>query len=422
MNLLIKSIKIADPNSEHNRKVTDVLIENGKIQNIKNKINSESARVYDGSNQYLSPGWFDMNVNFCDPGYEYKEDLISGCQAAAFGGFTGVACLPNTNPPLHNKAQIEYIIKNTKDNVVDVSPIGTISMNREGKELSEMVDMVNAGAIAFSDGDMPVTNAGLMLRAMLYSLSFKGLIISNANEMSISKNGMVNESVTSTMLGLKGIPSLAEELMIIRDIYLCEYSAARLHFAHVSTAKSIELIRKAKKQNLNLSSAVSINNLILDDSSLHEYDSNYKVMPPLRTKHNINALYKGLKDGTIDAITSCHTPHEEEMKKREFDHASFGIIGLETTFALINTHLRKILKIEDIINKLSVNPRKILNIPVPAIEVGNKANFTIFDTNTKWTFSEKHIHSKSHNTPFIGHNLIGKVKAIFNNNQFKTFN
>nr|MBA3972228.1 dihydroorotase [Bacteroidota bacterium] len=323
MNILIKSAFIIDSDSPHNGKVMDVLIENGIIRSIKNKISSEkNVKVIEGNNLHVSCGWVDMQVSFCDPGFEHKEDIESGMKAAASGGFTGVAMVSSTNPTIHSKAEVLYVKNKTADSIIDVYPIGTLSYKQEGEDISEMYDMQQAGAVAFSDDKKPIKNAGLLMRALLYSQNFNGLIITHCDEKSISNDGNMNEGITSTSLGLKGIPALAEELMVNRNIFLSEYTNAPIHLANVSTKKSVELIRDAKEKGLKITASVNAYNIALDDSSLKGFDSNYKLNPPLRTKEDIEALKKGISDGTIDAISSDHRPQDIESKDVEFDHAS----------------------------------------------------------------------------------------------------
>jgi len=415
MNLLIKQAKVVDPNSPHNGKRVDILIENGQLKSIRKSISS-NAKTISGKNLHVSPGWFDMHVNFRDPGDEHKEDLNSGCRAAAFGGFTGVACMPGTNPPLHTKADIEYIISKAKGNVVDVHPIGALSKGLQGKEMTEMYDMSLSGAVAFSDEKNPISSAGVLSRALLYVKMFNGLVISHSQDESIALEGQMNEGDTSTSLGLNGMPALAEEIMITRDVYLAEYTNSRLHFATVSTGNSVEIIRNAKKKGIKVTAEVAAHQIGIDDSELVTFDSNFKVNPPLRTKEDIAALKKGLSDGTIDAICSDHNPEDVETKNREFDIASFGVIGLETAYAVANTHSG--LTSGEIVDKMSISPRKILGIEVPVIKNREKANLTIFDPKLKWTYRSGDIRSKSANSPFIDKTFTGKAIGVFNNNKY----
>jgi len=418
MNVLIKSAKIVNTNSKFNGKTIDILIEKGIItqigKDIKTPKNCEEIKFKD---LHVSTGWFDMRANFCDPGHEYKEDLNSGLKAAAKGGFTGVMVMPNTNPVSDSKSGIEYIINKTKGNIVDALPAGCISHNCEGKELAEMYDMFTAGAIAFTDNKKSISSSGLLNRALLYSQSFNGLIIDFPNDKELSNNGQINEGIISTELGLKGIPALAEELIVSRDINLAEYCNARIHLSNISTKQSVKLIKEAKKKGLRVTADVNSYHLLLDESELLNFDSNFKVIPPLRTKEDIKALIAGLKDGTLDVICSDHTPEDIENKQCEFDNAAFGIINLQTSFAALNTAIEDKLSIEESIAKITTNPRKILNINNPEIKEGASANLTLFSPKTKFTLEREEIISKAKNTPIIGKELTGKVYGVINNNQ-----
>lgn len=417
MNLLIKSARIIHPSSPYNGKVMDVLIQNGIIRSIKSKITPEkNVKVIESKNLHLSSGWLDMQVSFCDPGFEHKEDLNSGIRSAVSGGFSGVAVISSTNPPIHTKGDVQYIKNKTTNAIVDVYPIGTMSHKQEGKDLAEMYDMQQAGAIAFSDDKKSVNDAGLLMRALLYAQNFGSLIITHCDEKSISLDGKMNEGITSTKLGLKGIPALAEELMVARNIYLSEYTNSPIHLANISTQKSVALIKQAKSNGLKITASINAYNIALDDSVLMDFDSNYKLNPPLRTKSDIAALLKGIADGTIDAITSDHRPQDIESKNLEFDYALNGMIGLETCFGLINSNKGNI-KLEAIIETLTTKPRKILNIQQPKIAEGEHANITLFDPETTWTFEKKDIRSKSFNSPFIGTKFKGKVIGIINKKQ-----
>lgn len=417
MNILIKSAHIIDSKSSHNGKVMDVLIENGVIKSIKSKITPEkNVKVIESENLHLSTGWLDMQVNFCDPGFEHKEDIESGIKAAASGGFTGVALVSSTNPTIHSKAEVLYIKNKTADSIIDVYPVGTLSNKQEGQDISEMYDMKLAGAVAFSDDKKAVSNSGLLMRALLYAQNFDGLILTHCDEKSISNDGKMNEGVVSTQLGLKGIPALAEELMIDRNIFLAEYTNASIHILNVSTQKSVELIRQAKAKGLKVTASANIYSIALDDTLLKGFDSNYKVNPPLRTNADIEAIKKGIADGTIDSLTSDHRPQDIESKELEFDYASNGMIGLESAFGLLNSNKGKI-KLNTIIDAISANPRKILKQLETKIAEGEKANLTLFNPDAEWVFEKKHIQSKSSNTPLLGKKFTGKVVGIINNKQ-----
>lgn len=417
MNILIKSAHIIDLKSPYNGKVVDVLIENGLITSIRSKIvPQKNVKVIEAKNLHLSAGWLDMQVSFCDPGFEHKEDLNSGINAAIAGGYTGVAVVSSTNPPIHSKGDVQYIKNTTVNSIVDVHPIGTVSYRQEGKDISEMYDMQQAGAVAFSDDKKPITDAGLLMRALLYSQNFGSLIITHCDEKSISQDGKMNEGTTSTVLGLKGIPALAEELMVGRNIFLAEYTNSPIHISNISTQKSVTLIKQAKASGLKITASINAYNIALDDTALLGFDSNYKLNPPLRIKSDMEALRKGLADGTIDAITSDHRPQDIESKDIEFDYASNGMIGLESAFGLINTNKGKI-KLETIIEALTTNPRTILKLEQPKIAEGQQANITLFDPEAEWIFEKKSILSKSANTPFIGTKFKGKVIGIINKKQ-----
>jgi dihydroorotase len=412
MNLLIKSATIIDPNSPFNNQVVDVLIEKGIIKRIGPDIESD-AEIIDGEGKYISPGFFDLNCNIGELGFETKEDLYTGTRAASAGGFTGLALMPNTIPPVHSKAEIEYLLNRAKKNLVDVYPLGTISHKREGKDLAEMYDMYLSGAKAFTDGNRPVQDAGLMERALLYAQGFDGLVFSYPEDTAIAGKAKVNEGEISTLLGMKGIPSLAEELMIARDLYLAEYTGSKIHFSTISTTRSVQLIREAKRKRLEVTCDVAAYHLVLTDEALINFDSQYKVKPPLRTQDDVNALKKGLMDGTIDAIVSQHTPQEVEFKDVEFEVAEYGMIGLQTAFSLA---LKAGLDLNLVIQKLAVSPREILNIDIPSITEDQPANLVLFDVDAEWEYTRKNNRSKSYNSPFLDQNLKGKVLLTINNN------
>lgn len=413
MNLLIKSATVVDPNSPFHQQVTDILIKDGKISRIGNDMEA-NADVVDGNGKYLLPGFFDLNCNIGELGFETKEDFTTGAAAAAAGGFTGLALMPNTQTPVDSKAEVEYLVNKSKGGLVNMVPLGTISHKREGKDLSEMYDMYLSGAKAFTDGNSPVQDAGLMERALLYAQGFNALVFSYPEDRAIAGKAKINEGEVSTLLGMKGIPSLAEELMIARDLYLAEYTGSPIHFSTISTARSVELIREARKNGLNVTCDVAAHHLVLTDQSLLGFDSQYKVKPPLRTQKDVDALLAGLKDGTIDAIVSQHTPHEVEYKNVEFEVAEYGIVGLQTAFSLA---VQVGLSIELIAEKLSVNPRKILGIPAAGITEGGNADLILVDTGAEWSYTKENNLSKSYNSPFIGQTLKGQVLLTCNNNQ-----
>ncbi|WP_270090180.1 dihydroorotase [Sphingobacterium sp. SYP-B4668] len=412
--LLITSATIVLPGNKNHLKVVDVLIKNGKIAEIAQKIKKSDLNdeVFDANGGFLAPGFLDLNANFGEPGLETKEDIATGSAAAAAGGFTGVAVQPNTEPPIQSRTEVALVKNLAKGNLVDVFPIGSISKKREGKELAELYDMQQTGAVAFSDGNRSVQQAGLMGRALLYAKGFKGLIISHPEDESMAGDRQMNEGVVSTYLGMKGIPNLAESLMVSRDLYLAEYNDAPIHFTSISTIEAVDLIRKAKAKGIAVTCDVAAHNLVLTDKEVEAFDSHYKVNPPLRTKADIKALIKGLKDGVIDAVVSQHTPHEVEFKRVEFHIAKNGIIGLQTVLPLL---VKAGLNEEQIVDKLSVGPRKVLGMKVPTIEIGEVANLVLFDTSSEWIFTKEDNKSKSDNSPFLGTELKGKVLAVLNN-------
>lgn len=415
--LIIQSANVLFPNSAFHEAKIDVLIENGKITEISNagSITKDNAKVISAENMILAPAFFDLNVNFGEPGLETKEDMISGCAAAIAGGFSGVALHPNTLPPLQSRSEIAYIKSLEKDVMVDIHPVGTVSKDRKGENLAELYDMKLSGAIAFSDGNHTIQQSSLMSRALLYSKGFDGLIFSFAEDSSISGNTKMNEGVVSTMLGMKGNPNLAEEIMVARDLFLAEYNEAKIHFSTVSTAGAVRLIREAKSKGIAVTCDVAAHHLVLTDESVESFDSNFKVRPPLRTEIDRVALIDGLKDGTIDAIVSQHTPHEIEFKNVEFEKAEFGITGLQTALPLA---LKAGLSLELIIEKMSINPRKILNIPQSELAIGANANFILFNPDEIWIFDKETNRSKANNSPYFNSELKGKVHLLTNKNQY----
>lgn len=418
MDILIKSAVIIDQRSKHNGQKKDILIEKGKIVKIASAIkNEQKIKELSFPDLHVSIGWFDFRANFCDPGNEHKEDFNSGLKAAALGGFTGVLSMPDTFPPVDSKSGVEYLLKKTDNQLVDVFPTGCLSEKAEGKEIAEMYDMHQAGAVAFTDNKKSIVNPSLLIRAMLYSKAFNGLIMEFPNDKSIFNNGQINEGVTSTKLGIKGIPALAEELQVARAIYLAEYCDAAIHLTNISTQKSVELIKQAKAKGLKVTADVNSYHLLLDETALETFDSNYKVLPPLRTKDDQKALIKGLKEGTIDIICSDHTPENIENKKCEFDHAAFGIINLQTSFAVAHTAIKNKLSLPDFIEKLTVAPRQLLGITAPEIKENSLANLTLFSPNSETKLAISDIVSKSKNSPFIGKKLNGKVYGVINKNK-----
>jgi dihydroorotase len=397
----------------------DVLIKDGVIQKLSPELSDEADEVIDAKGACLSPGWLDVGAQTGDPGLEHREDLTHVAAAAAAGGYTGLATFPNTQPSVHSKSEVRYILQQTRHELVEFFPIGAVSQNCAGKEITEMLDMRAAGAVAFSDGKLPVEHSGLMLRALLYARAFDGVILNHPHDTHIIPDGQMHEGSISTQLGLKGIPVLSETLMVQRDIDLLDYSGSRLHLYNISSAGSVAIIRAAKENGLALTCSVPAINLLYTDEDLQGFDSNLKVLPPLRTLNDREALIAGLQDGTIDFITSSHTPLEIEAKELEFPYAKFGAIGLETAFAVARTALQDDLSLEQLVDKLAVQPRRILGIEVPKIDEKQPANLTLFDPDKRWTPGWKDFRSKSKNTPFIGRELQGKALAVFRGDQSK---
>lgn len=412
--ILIKKAHILDPASEWHGQTKDILVENGVITSINDEIDKKEGKIIEEEGLYISPGWLDLGVTNKDPGLEHIEDLESLAAAAAAGGYTALACYPNTQPVVQSKSEVLYIKNNSHHLPVDFHPIGAISKKCEGKDITEMYDMAHAGAVAFSDGDHSLQSSGLMLRALQYVKGFDGLIINHPDDETIAHGGQIHEGLVSTSLGMRGLPAISEEMALQRDLYLTEYANSRLHVANISTAKSVALIRAAKAKGLSVTASVAALNLIYDHQNLSSFNVNFKVKPPLRETSDINALWEGLADGTIDIISSNHVPVEEEHKKLEFSYADFGAIGLESTFALVNTKLENRLSLEQFIQKISINPRKLLNLPIPSISEGASAQLTLFNPFTNWTFENKHIRSKSKNSPLVGRAFKGKVVGIIN--------
>jgi dihydroorotase len=410
--ILIKSCKVIDPQSSFNKQVVDVLIENGKITKIGNDIVFD-GEVFDADGKYIAPGFFDLNVSIGEPGLETKEDFNTASKAAMAGGFTGIAVMPHNQPTTDSKSQVEFLINKAKGNLVDIYPYGTISQKREGKDIAELFDMQKSGAVAFTDGDLPVQDAGLMERALLYAKGFDALIFSYPEDAAIAGKSKMNEGIMSTLLGMKGIPNLAEDLMIVRDLYLAEYTDAKVHFSTISTEKAVTLIKEAKEKGLKVTCDVAAHHLVLTEQALSDFDTNYKVKPPLRTQKDVDALLEGVKSGVIDAIVSQHKPQEIEFKQVEFEIAHYGIIGLQTVLPLL---LRAKLSLELIVEKLAINPRIIIGKQIPKIEEKELANLIVFDE-SEWTYNKQNSYSKSFNTPLLDSQLNGKVWLTCNNYQ-----
>ena len=368
--LLLRGGTLLDPETGETR-VADVLIQGGRIARVGERLDAAGAEVYDAAGKTISPGWMDMHVHLREPGYEHKETIETGCRAAAFGGFTAVACMPNTDPPIHTRDVGEFIIERAEPTVVDVYPIACVSKKREGKELTEMADLADGGAVAFSDDGAPVENAGLMRRALEYS-SMLGLpIINHEEELTLNLHGHMHEGEVATRLGVPGIPALAEEVMIARDLLLAEFTGGHVHVAHISTAKAVELVRRARAEGIHVTTEVCTHHFTLTDEAVETtgYSTDTKMHPPLRTAADVAAMKEGLRDGTIDVICTDHAPHASFEKEVEFVAAPFGIIGLETAWGLVGRELLApgVLTPAEAVYKLTVAPRRILGLPARVV-------------------------------------------------------
>ena len=411
MKILLKQVSIISPSSPFNGQIKDILITDGKISTISNTITEKADEVIEQDGLCVSIGWMDIFADFGDPGFEQKENIESGAKAAAAGGFTDVMLIPNSNPVVDNKSQVQYIVQKAKQVAVNIHPIGSISKNAEGKELSEMYDMRQSGAVAFSDGIHPIQNSGLVLKALQYVKTFNGTVIQIPDDTSIGANGLMNEGIISTQMGLPGKPTMAEELMVARDIKLARYADSKMHFTGVSSPKSLEYIRRGKEGGIQISSSITPYQIYFCDEDLQDYDANLKLNPPLRTRADMMAIRKALLDGTIDCIASHHLPQHWDNKVSEFEYAKHGMISLETMFAVL---ISCGLTAEAFVQMQTINVRTIFGLPIPEIKEGEMASLTLFTPDTEFIFDETMIHSKSKNSPFIGKKLKGKVVGIIN--------
>ncbi|WP_335975783.1 dihydroorotase [Gaetbulibacter jejuensis] len=413
MNVLLKSATIVDPKSDFHNQTVDILIEKGVISQISKRIsNPKNYKEIKLDNLHVSKGWFDSSVSFGEPGYEERETIENGLKTAALSGFTSVVLNSNTHPVIDTNADVSFLKTKANGNAVDLHPLGALTKESKGVDLAELFDMKSAGAVAFYDYQKPISNPNLIKIALQYASNFDGLVMSFPQESKISGLGVMHEHVTSTSLGLKGNPSLAEELQIARDLFILEYTEGKLHIPTISTAKSVELIRAAKQKKLNVTCSVAIHNLVLTDKDLVNFNTNYKVLPPLRSQSDIDALIEGVKDGTIDMVTSDHNPIDIEHKKVEFDHAMYGTIGLESAFGALQT-IFTLKKTIDLLTK----GKERFELQSCSIQQGEKANITLFNPNQSYTFTKDNIVSSSKNSCFENHDLKGIVYGIYANNQ-----
>ena len=411
MKLLIKQACITDPLSSHHGTIQDILIENGTIREIAPSVSEKADRIIDHQGLQVSPGWVDIFSNFADPGYEFKETLETGSAAAAAGGFTDVFLIPDTKPVTDGKSQVEVIRHRNSVLPVTIHAIGAVTKNLEGRHLAEMYDMQNSGAVAFSDGLHPLQSSGVLVKALQYIKAFDGVIIQIPDDTSISPNGLIHEGIISTQLGLPGKPMMSEELIIARDIKLARYTDSRIHFTGVTSPKSIEYIRRGKDSGIQITCSVTPYHLFFSDEALVDYDTNLKVYPPLRSKIISEQLKQAVMDGTIDCIASHHLPHEYDSKILEFENAKFGMTGLETSYAVVQTLLPD-LSAERIYALFGGNARRIFNLDPCVIEKGNHCNLTLFDMELDWTYDLAKTVSKSRNSPFHGIPFKGKAIGI----------
>ena len=404
MNILLKAATVIDRQGPFHQQTVDIKITDGIITKIGVTLDTNDVQVLEYQNLHISSGWFDSSVCLGEPGFEERETIAHGLDVAASSGFTAVALQPHTYPILDTGADISFVLHKAQDKLTTVYPVGALTMQSESKALAELYDMQQLGAVAFGDYQKPITNANLLKVALQYTQGFNGLVLSFPQDNQIAGKGLVNEGPVSTSLGLKGIPAIAESLQVARDIHLLEYTGGRLHIPTISTAASVALIREAKQRGLAISCSIAIDHLYYTDDSLMEFDTHFKVLPPLRTATDRDALIAGLKDGTIDMVTSDHNPLDIEHKKREFDHAAYGTIGLESAFGAL---LEKT-DVHTAVQALT-GGREIFGLASAKIEEGATADLTLFDPETSYTFDESHIKSTSKNSPFIGATLKGQV-------------
>lgn len=410
MNIIIRSAKIIDPKSPFHNQTADLLIVDGFIKKMGTALpNTDNIEELKLDNLHLSQGWFDSSVSLGEPGFEDCETIANGLDIAGKSGFTAIALQPNSYPVIDNQAQVNFVKNKANGFATQLFPIGALTKGSEGKDMAELYDMKNSGAIAFGDYTKSLDNANLLKIALQYVQDFDGLVVAFAQDEKIKGNGVANEGIVSTRLGLKGIPSLAEELQIARNLFLLEYTGGKLHIPTISSAKSVQLIKEAKAKGLNVTCSVTVHQLVLTDEKLEEFDTRFKVTPPLKTEKDRQALLSGILDGTIDIITSDHNPIDIEHKKMEFDLAKNGTIGLESAFGALMT----VLPLETIIEKFTEG-KTIFGIPTNSINEGETANITLFNPNGDSIFTKENILSKSKNSAFLGTKLTGKAYGILN--------
>jgi dihydroorotase len=413
MNIILKSAKVINVESKHNGSKQDILISEGKIKKIGSSISVKNAKTISVKNLHVSTGWFDSSVSFGEPGYEERETLLNGANVASKSGFTDLLLNPSTKPVLDNQTDISFIKSKSLNSSCNIHPIGALTLSSESKDLAELYDMKNSGAVGFYDFKKPILNSNLLKTALLYSQSFNSVIMSYPQDNSVAKGGLINEGTISVNYGIKGIPNFAEEIQIARDLHVLEYTGGKLHIPTISTKKSLELIKKAKSKGLNVTCSVAVHNLIFNDKKLKDFDTRFKVLPPLREEKDRVALVNGVKTGLIDMVTSDHLPIDLENKKTDIENAKYGTIGLESIFG-------SLLSLFDLNQTIEIltRGREIFNIEKPEFEVGRKASLSLFTIND-YEFSKADILSKSKNSAFLGMKMKGKPIGVINGNKIK---
>jgi dihydroorotase len=421
MQLLLKGGRLIDPATGRDEECDCHLVD-GRIEQLGRGLSVAAAQVIDLRGKIVAPGFIDMHVHLREPGFEHKETIETGVAAAAAGGFTAVCCMPNTNPPIDDESVVRYIHAKAHvalNGLVDVYPVGAVTKERKGEHLAPLAELAAAGAVAFSDDGDPVYDAEIMRRALEYSAMYRRPIIQHAQDPSLTRGAAMNEGFTASVLGLPGWPSVAEEIMIARDIRLAEYTGGTYHVAHLSTAGGVELVRQGKAKGIKVTAEVTPHHFTLTDDVVRSFDTNTKMNPPLRTREDIEAIKQGLRDGTIDVIATDHAPHSFDEKEVEYVAAPFGIVGLETAIGIAITELllKGVLSLGQLVEKLSINPRRLLGLPTVAVKEGAMANLTIFDPAAQWVVDPQSFRSKSRNTPFRGVKLTGKPVGVLNNGE-----
>lgn len=410
MSILLKSAKIIDAKSDFNGKTQDILIEKGVITKINSSIKSDDAKIINLKNLHVSPGWIDSSVCFGEPGYEDRETIENGTVTAASSGYTDVILNPYTKPILDSRADISFIKNKSLGNIVDIHPLGALTRQSKSNELADLKEMFEAGCVGFYDFKKPITNPNILKTALQYVQHFNGLILSFPLERSISKNAQMHEGTVSTTYGLKGFSEISEEIAIFRDIKLLEYTGGKLHFPTISSLNSLNIIKEAKSKGLNVTCGVSINNLFFNDEKLKDFDTRFKVNPPIRDEKSRKGLIKGVETRIIDCVTSDHIPVDIDNKKTDFENSDFGAIGLESSFGALNS-LLGLNKTIEILN----SSYEIFNLSRPTIDIGNEAKISMFDPTEKYIFSKKNIYSSSKNSSFLNTEITGISKGIISN-------